>query len=793
MDRFTRPLNAVNTALQSTVRNSERLRSAMSQRMTINMDASGALRQIEQLHSRVRQMGPGAAINIVINGSDVENKIRQIHSRLRGMFTNAAVNVTLNAGDIGAQARRIRSLIDRQLNNITARIRLEMPMQLEAMFGNLQRLVLQLIRVVRQLRVVSGDNNAQLQNALQRIAALEAQILQLQGRVNNRIRDGTRESSGFLSNIQAIAAAYLSIAGAQQLFGSTVGAAMEQQKMEDMFVARTGDAEVGKAMFEKFKADALAAGQDVTKSLQSSLSFFSTTQNVDQLTKLNNLAQRMNAFDSAGNGIEGAAFALKEAMSGDIVSLAERFNMSKTDIRAFKIDEYGKAGDMDNFIKAFDQLLEKQKMGQAAFDTMMASPAKQVEVLGNNMKSMFAGAGVAAMEALLPVITMLNTAFQNGAFDAFFANLSAGLSWVVESALQVFNVISQIYNFFSTNWGIIAPIIYGVAAAMAAWTLATKIQVAIQMAQSAWTAITTAAMFIQTAATMGLAAAWTMLNTAMKANIIIAIISLIIGLATYIYNLWKTNDAFAAGFMRAWNAILNFFGTVPAYFWTVVEAMAKAFQWWAGSIGKIYDTVINSIISGINSVLNLINKITGSSYEIAAKFNFEDIADSALTYAGAKKDAAFESAAAKAAEREQAVLDMISSRQAERDAAANAKTAQTAGGTQPYDFTDWNKAADAARTPAAAADTGKKPNIGKVDKVGKIEKEVDISSEDLKTMRELAEMKNIQNYVTLTPTIQVKTGDINNGMDIDTIVSRIEDVMTGEISNHAAGVYGNGR
>lgn len=86
---------------------------------------------------------------------------------------------------------------------------------------------------------------------------------------------------------------------------------MEQQKMMDMFVARTGDAEIGTAMFEKFKADALKTGQDVNKSLQSTLSFFSATQNTDQLSKLNNFAQRMNAFDSAGNGIEGAAFALK--------------------------------------------------------------------------------------------------------------------------------------------------------------------------------------------------------------------------------------------------------------------------------------------------------------------------------------------------------------------------------------------------------------------------------------------------------------------------------------------------
>ncbi|MNC81370.1 hypothetical protein D3C75_1344800 [compost metagenome] len=59
-------------------------------------------------------------------------------------------------------------------------------------------------------------------------------------------------------------------------------------------------------------------------------------------------------------------------------------------------------------------------------------------------------------------------------------------------------------------------------------------------------------------------------------------------------------------------------------------------------------------------------------------------------------------------------------------------------------------------------------------------------------MRELAEMKNIQNFVTLTPTVQVTTGDVNNGTDIDTIVARIEDVMTEQISTYASGVYNGG-
>ena len=79
--------------------------------------------------------------------------------------------------------------------------------------------------------------------------------------------------------------------------------------------------------------------------------------------------------------------------------------------------------------------------------------------------------------------------------------------------------------------------------------------------------------------------------------------------------------------------------------------------------------------------------------------------------------------------------------------------------------------------------------IGSVDEVGKVKDKVDISSEDLKAMRELAEMKNIQNFVTLTPTIQVQTGDINNGYDVDTIIDRIGRHLEEEFAASAKGTY----
>lgn len=89
----------------------------------------------------------------------------------------------------------------------------------------------------------------------------------------------------------------------------------------------------------------------------------------------------------------------------------------------------------------------------------------------------------------------------------------------------------------------------------------------------------------------------------------------------------------------------------------------------------------------------------------------------------------------------------------------------------------------------SATDNDKKNKLKKVDKVGKVEKPIDISKEDLKVMRDVAEMKNIQNFVTLTPTIQVKTGPVHNETNVDSIVSKITKKLNEDIVSTAKGVY----
>ena len=81
---------------------------------------------------------------------------------------------------------------------------------------------------------------------------------------------------------------------------------------------------------------------------------------------------------------------------------------------------------------------------------------------------------------------------------------------------------------------------------------------------------------------------------------------------------------------------------------------------------------------------------------------------------------------------------------------------------------------------------------GHIDSVGSIEDTVDVSNEDLEIMRELAEMKSIQNFVTLNPKVNIKTGPVSKDVDIDEIVRRIEKSIEEEMEASTKEVYGLG-
>ena len=79
-------------------------------------------------------------------------------------------------------------------------------------------------------------------------------------------------------------------------------------------------------------------------------------------------------------------------------------------------------------------------------------------------------------------------------------------------------------------------------------------------------------------------------------------------------------------------------------------------------------------------------------------------------------------------------------------------------------------------------------NVGHVGSVGEIEEDVNIAEEDLKFLRDVAEMRYVQNFVTLTPTVAIDA-QVSERADYEELARRIERELEDEFVAAAEGVY----
>lgn len=446
-----------------------------------------------------------------------------------------------------------------------------------------------------------------------------------------------------------------------------------------------------------------------------------------------------------------------------------------------------------------DSVVLAMQAGQAGLGEFEGATAKAMEALQNNgafqMEQLkrnfalgFAEAGRNSVEALTPLFTTLNDALQSGKFQPFFDSLSNGLTMATQLIGFLVDKALWLSSVFTDNWSWIGPIIWGVVGAVAAFV----------------------------AITQGASIAMAIFNAIMNANPFVLVATLIFGIIAALIALWNTNDAFAAGFMRAWNGILNFFDQIPIFFTWVGNGIADAFDWAKVETLKIVDSMANGVIDRINWLIDKLNKIPGVSLNALDNLNLAGSAAAEAEAAKQARDAKLadmrQGAAEKAAEREAQVQKFLDDRQAKRAKEEAEKAAQQAAQKAAEEAA--RKAADeAAKNRGAGGGPGASPGVpsrattpklptigvggkdndiakvGKVGQVDKIKDKVDISSEDLKMMRELAEMKNIQNFVSLQPSINFGDTHVRKESDLNTLVAKITEKLEQDIATSVDAAY----
>lgn len=354
----------------------------------------------------------------------------------------------------------------------------------------------------------------------------------------------------------------------------------------------------------------------------------------------------------------------------------------------------------------------------------------------------------------------------------------------LEAFTPVLTLIGQGAQWIYDNWSTIAPIFWGLAAAALGYAVALGIQTA-----ATWIANGAAQAFFTTLLTNPLF--WIALAIGVVVAAIYKWIQSVGGLkvawlicVNAVLTAW---DWVKIGFMTGGYFVMNLWNRLQLAFYTAGVNIQNFMGDMKAGVLTILQNMVNGAIDIINGFINVLNKIPGVSIDAIEKVTFG-------TTAQLENDAAKQARAADLA----AYQDQINSQIAERDAAlsamkseARAATAQREaeiaaakaesaaagnGSTEP----DWSAYAN--------TDPGDIGNVDHVGSVGSIDEDVNIAEEDLKFLRDVAEMRYVQNFVTLTPTVAVDA-KISEKVDVDEVVDRIESRLETEFEAAAEGVY----
>ncbi|MFR2806712.1 MAG: hypothetical protein ACLTBZ_11815 [Faecalispora jeddahensis] len=314
---------------------------------------------------------------------------------------------------------------------------------------------------------------------------------------------GTRVMSDGINSITRritglVSAAYLGKKALDVMFAA-VKTGAEKQVQLNTFQSLLNSDEAGKALYDYTnlygKQKSVLGSMGIANATKSFLPF---TQDIDQLNKLYQLTERLYSRDPT-QGSEGAVFAMKELISGDIMSARERFNISG--ISGATIRDFANTNDINGLINYLDQTFNRFGATQGIVDKNFTSLQTQATKFGDNVRSALGDESSPVVQNLSTLFQQLNADMDSGKFAPFFnlmgngmVMLGNGLSWVAENGATLIPIVGGVAS---------ALVIFNTAMGLAR-TFALATGATISLVSGQW--IAAAAIIAGAAATIGLAA-----------------------------------------------------------------------------------------------------------------------------------------------------------------------------------------------------------------------------------------------------------------------------------------------
>lgn len=428
-----------------------------------------------------------------------------------------------------------------------------------------------------------------------------------------------------------------------------------------------------------------------------------------------------------------------------------------------------------------------------------------------------------ALIAFQPVLQRLNDLANSEAFQTFIQGAIEAMATLANIVLNIFELVGTVGGFIADNWSVISPIIYGVIAALAVYAAYLGIVKAIELASAAATAIHTVAMSAKigvmaalTGQTMAATAAQMGYNGALYACPVVWIIVLIIALIAVIMAVCsaiaKMTGIANSGFgviTGGVNVVIQFFKNLGLTVANIALGIGNAIAALASNMMTAFHNAICNVQSWFYNLLStacsVIENIAAALNKLPfVSFDYSGISSAADDYAAKASEAAGNK------EDYQSISDAFNEGFTTFDAfqdgwASDAFNAGAAWGdgiadkvsnfslSDVFGQTDIPNVGDyTSGFNDAIANSGVGDSIGNIDdNTGKIKDSLDVTEEDLKYLRDIAEQEAINRFTTAEINVDMSgmQNTVNSGDDIDGFMTKLTDSVNEAVDNMTEGVH----
>ena len=761
--------------------------------------ANNMLNTLNQTQSRIAETAAQTDLfpaNAVADMNNMQNRLQAIQQRIQTIESNP---LNMGTDTANAELEQLRGQLDqavqeqqnlnRAVDNMDVQAANEAYLRLSQTVGNTERYI--------------RDN------------------VDEQGRFNREIEESVAQADNLMDSIKGLVAAYATI--------QTVGNIIELSDTVTQTTTRLNlivdDGGSVKELEDKIYLSAqrargsyLATADAVYKLGTQASQAFSSNDEIIAFTEL--LNKQFTIAGTEVQSIDAAMLQLTQAMAsgrlqGDeltsilenatpVIQNIQRYLQEVEGIDASNIKELAADGVITADVIRNSMFYAADEIN-AKFETMPMTFGQVWQSFQNT-----------ALMAFQPVLERLNELANSTAFQNMVNGAIEALAMVAEIVLEIFDLIAAVGGFVAENWSIIEPIIMGIVTAlglyygaMLLYNTITGISTAITAAKAFAEKVHAASLAMEAGATFAATAAQYGFNAALYACPLTWIIILIIALIALFYaavaavNHFAGTSVSATGiicgafmvalafigniFVALWNLVVDVFVLIYNLVATVANFIGNVFTDPIGAVCRLFFDLADTVLGILQALASAIDAIFGSNLagsvqgwrdslggwvdetfgkgdEVMAKMNADDMKLGRFEY-GAAWDAGY------------------SFGEGIDESIAN---------FDPSSLFDTNVPGAGDYADLSNYGAGLAGDVGDIaGNTGAIKDSMDITEEDLKYLRDIAEQEAINRFTTAEINIDQSgmQNVINKDIDLDGMVDKLSDSVRESIAIVAEGVH----